>query len=310
MDRSTVRLLLAMALGAAPRDAGADAEVTVSREDAAGCPDAAELQRLAAGSRVPSAAPPTHAYRVSFERAPGVVRAQVVDETARRTRSLEDQGPGCAALSQAVAVVLATMWGSERDAAAAALTATPAPVVPVDRAARLPASWFNGSRWIFGAGSGLAVAIVRPAAPAFLADAALERSPLSLAIGAFWIPLQRLGLPPGAVEVELVAGTVRGCMFARTETRVGVCGRVLAGALHAGASGFDANTQRTRPWFAAGLEVFVDGRLPVALLRYRAAAGALVPVHAEAFSVGSVGSAYDTPALGGLFTLSVEIATR
>lgn len=303
-------LLLAVAMSAAPRDARADAEVTVAREDAAECPDAAELRRLAASSRVPSAAPPTHAYRVSFERADRVHRAEVVDETASRTRSLEDKGPGCAALGQAVAVVLATMWGSERDEAAAAPPVAPAPVAPVDRPVRLPASRSIGSRWIFGAGSGLAAAIVRPAAPAVLADAALERSPLSLAIGALWIPRQRVGLASGTVEVELAAGTVGGCAFAWTETRLGVCGRVLAGALLAGASGFDANLRKTRPWFAAGLEVFVDGPLPVALLRYRAAAGPIVPLHAEAFSVAGVGSAYDTPAVGGLFTLSVEMATR
>jgi hypothetical protein len=318
MARSSVRLLLAMALGVAPRVARADAEVTVTREHAAECPDAADLRRLATESRVPSAMPPTHTYRVSFDRADDVYRAEVADETSKRTRGLEDKGPGCAALGQAVAVVLATMWGSERDEAVASLAAAPPrpaavggpPAVPVDRAPRLPSSRSPRWGWIFGAGSGLAAAIVRPAAPIFLADAALDRSPVSLAIGAFWIPRQSLGLSPGAVEVELAAGTVRGCAFAWTETRLGVCGRVLVGALRAGASGFDSNTQKTRPWFAAGLEAFVDGPLPVAMLRYRGAAGAIVPLHVEAFSIAGVGSAYDAPALGGLVTLSVEIATR
>jgi hypothetical protein len=315
MSRSRVCLVLAMALGAAPPDARADANVSVTptREETAGCPDAAELRRLATASRVPSAAPPTHAYSVSFERPGAVYRAEVVDETARRTRRLEDKGPACAPLGQAVAMVLATMWGSEQDETVsppAPAPALPASAVPVDRAARPPTSRSSGSRWIFGAGSGLAAAIVRPAAPAFLADAALERSPLSLAIGAFWIPQQWLGLAPGAVEVQLIAGTVRGCASAWTETRLGVCGRVLAGALQADAIGFDAHAQRTRPWFAAGLEVFVDGPLPGALFRYRAAVGAIAPLRAEAFSVAGVGSAYDTPALGGLFTLAVEIATR
>jgi hypothetical protein len=327
MGRSTVRLLLVVSLGAASRDARADAEVTVTGvtgEDTAGCPDAAQLRRVAASSRVPSEASPTHAYRVSFGRADGVYRADVVDETARRSRRLEDKGPTCAALGQAAAVVLATMWGSERDEAVAPSAAAPAPAVPVDRAPPPAPSQSAGSRWIFGAGFGLAAAIVRPAAPALLADAALHRAPLSLAIGAFWIPQQRLGLAPGVVEVQLTAGTVRGCVFAwdgtsaapaaawskPKETRLGACGRIFAGVLQAGASGFDANTQKARPWFAAGLEVFVDGPLPVALLRYRGAAGAIVPLHAEAFSVSGVGSAYDTPALGGLFTLSVEIETH
>jgi hypothetical protein len=312
MARST-RLVLAVGLAAAPMDARADADVSVTRmqEDAAGCPDADELRRLATAARVPSATPPAHAYRVSFERSDGVYRAHVVDETARRTRSLEDKGPGCAPLGQAMAVVLATMWGSERDETASLPAAPPAPVVPVDRAVSRPTPRSTtGARWILGAGAGLSAAIVRPAAPVLLVDAALDRSPLAIGIGGFWIPPQRLGLAPGAVDVQLAAATVRGCAFAWTETRLGVCGCVLAGALQAVASGFDTNTQKTRPWLAAGLEAFVDGPLPVALLRYRAAAGAIVPLHAEAFSVAGVGSAYDTPALGGLFTLSVEIGTR
>jgi hypothetical protein len=280
-----------------------------TREDTTGCPDAAELQRLAAASRVPSAPPPTHVYRVTFERVDGVYRADVVDQTARRTRRLEDTGLECMPLGQAVAVVLATMWGSERDEAAPP-SAPPVPAAPVDRAA--PPGPFQSTRshWIFGAGLGLAAAIVRPAAPALLADAALDHAPLSVAIGAFWIPSQRLGLGPGVVDVQLAAGTARGCAFAWISTRLGVCGRIFAGALQASASGFDANMQKTRPWFAAGLEIFVDGPLPVALLRYRAAAAAIVPFHAEAFSVAGAGSAYDTPALGALLTLSLEIETH
>jgi hypothetical protein len=309
MGRSTVHLVLAVTLGSVPTDARAEAEVTVMRTqaDTAACPDDAELRRMATASRVPSAAAPTHRYRVSFERENRAYLAAIVDETAGRTRSLEDKGPGCAALGQAAAVVLATMWETERDELIANPVAPPSPVLPADRSARLPLMRSPASQWLLGAGSGVATAILRPAAPTLMADAALDRAPLSLAIGALWIPQQRLGLASGAVTVQLAAGSLRGCAFAWTVTRLGVCARVLAGALQAEASGFDANMRRTRPWFAAGAEVFVDAALPVAPLRCRAAAGAIVPLHAEAFSVAGVGSAYRTPAVGALFTLSIEL---
>jgi hypothetical protein len=314
MGRLTVGLVLAGVVGAAPTAAIADADVTVTRQDTADCPDAAGLRRLATASGTSSGAPSTHVYHVVFEHLDGLYRADIIDATTQRKRSLEDSGPGCAPLGEAVAIVLATMWGSERDETAPAPEPSPeptppvAPPIPADRGApqALPPS--SGVRWIIGAGAGLAAAIVRPAAPAFVADAALEHAPLSVAVGAFWIPQQTLVLAPGVVDVQLAAGTLRGCVFARSETRVGVCGRVFAGALRAGAKGFDANTQRTRPWFAAGLEVFFEGPLLVALLRYRAAAGAIVPLHAEAFSVAGAGLAYEPPALGGLFTFSLEIS--
>jgi hypothetical protein len=89
---------------------------------------------------------------------------------------------------------------------------------------------------------------------------------------------------------------------------VGVCGRLLGGVLLATSTGFDVDGEKTRPWLSAGLEVFVEGPLGPRWLRYRSAAGALVPLHAETFSVAGVGTAYGTPAVGGLFTLGVEFA--
>jgi hypothetical protein len=326
MRRSMVPLALAVALCAGSRAAWGDAEIAVTRGDAAEqCPSATELRRLAMASQAPATEPPTHAYRVAFERSGSAYRADIVDETSPRIRSLADRGPGCAPLGQAVAVVLATMWGSEREdreetTRVSEPTSAPpalAPTVPETprpcssgEPGRAPGRTCTGAsrtRWILGAGAGLAAAIVRPAAPSFLTDVALERTSLSIALGAFWIPPQHLALGPGIVDVQLLAGAARGCVFAGHKALFGACTRLFAGALQAGGSGYDVNARETRPWFAAALEIFAAGPLPLASLRGRASVGAIAPLHAEAFSVAGKGTAYDTPAFGALFTLSLEV---
>ena len=88
----------------------------------------------------------------------------------------------------------------------------------------------------------------------------------------------------------------------------GPCGRVFAGALGAAGSGYSSDAQRLRPWFAIEPEAFVD-RSIVGWVRCRVAAGAVVPLHAETFSVAGVGQAYDTPPIGALVSLSLEVVT-
>jgi hypothetical protein len=308
-----VRLLLFVAVATTAKYAAAELDLEVTRENASeGCPDAAELRRLTEASGSFSSTPAKHSYRVSFERSGGAYRAEIVDATSRRKRRLEDVGPRCAPLGQAVAVVLATMWSSEREEEASRPEPSPVPVRQIPSAETgfaapaLPPR-AGRSRWVFGAGGGVAAAIVRPVAPAFLSDAAFEYARGAIALGVLWIPEERLALAPGIVSVQLVSGSIRGCGFVWEWTRLGMCGTVFGGVLEASGSGYKVDVQRTRPWFAAALEVFVDGPLPVSVFRYRAAAGAVVPLHAETFFIAGVGPAYDTPAVGGLFTLSVEV---
>lgn len=316
--RREVRLALVVALTAVPSVGRADGDLTVLRhESATQCPEGDELRRLALASVAPSSPPPTHAYRVSFERSRGSYRAEIVDGTAGRSRRLEDSGADCAALAQAAAVVVATMWGSEHDEASPMPATTPSvteattPTTRVDRDSR---SGHPGpprprkSRWVFGAGGALTAAIVRPLAPAWFADGALEFAHTSLTVGVLWIPPQRIDVAPGSIDVRLVAGSLRACTFLGDATEVGVCAKLIAGQLDAAGAGYSSNAQRGRPWFAIEPEVFVD-RLLLGPVRSRAAAGATIPLHAEAFYVTGAGTAYDTPAVGALVLLSLELAT-
>ncbi len=238
-----------------------DVEVSVGA-GAEQCPGAAELRRRA--SRIASIEQPTHRYRVAFEYAGGAYRAEVVDATSSRVRRLIDRGPACMPLGQAVAVVLATMWASEQtEPATVAAPASPRPASPPPEAApreeRLAirdVSALEGDlaapaparpwRWSFGAGGGVAAGLVRPVAPAIVADAALEHGPWSLALGALWIPAERLAVGPGFVEVQLLAASARACGFLGRNVHFGACGRILAGGLFADASGYSVATAQTR----------------------------------------------------------------
>ncbi len=320
MGRSTRRVLVAIAIlaaHAAPLDARADAGLRVTREDpAADCPAEAELQHLATQALGSTAASPAHSYRISFARTGASYQAEIVDETARRTRRLEDVRTECAPLGRAVAVALAMMWGTEEEDAGTAGTAGGAPEPPPPAQAPVAAARESSaappvpSRWVFALGAAGAFALVRTAAPALLADGAFEYGRFSVALGAFWIAPQRLELDPGFVNVRLLAGTARGCAFAFRVVRVGACARLFAGTLQARGEGYDADAGRVRPWFALGLEAFVDGPLLSPWIGYRAAAGAVVPLHAQVFSIENVGPAYDTPPVGVLLTFAIQFATR
>jgi hypothetical protein len=288
--------------------------LTVTGGDAATvCPAEADVRRLAEGLHLGPSAPPSHAYRVSFERSGAGYRAEVVDETAQRTRTLSDRGPGCAAIARAVAVVLATMWDSEQEeeaqpppppepTPAPTLPAPPPPEPPPQAAPAERSTW----RWNVAAGGGAAVGIVRALAPVIVAAVGPQRDAWSFAAGVIGIPPQQLGLGPGSVTVDLLAASARGCFLTGHAATLGLCVYVLGGAVRAGGSGYDTNAVSTRPWLAPGLEGFIDVAL-VAPLRVRAAVMGLVPLHAEAFTVGGAGVAYDTPPAGALFTLALEV---
>jgi|HubBroStandDraft_1064217.scaffolds.fasta_scaffold54404_1 hypothetical protein len=300
MGRLTVGLVVGLALTTAV-DGRADPTIEVTRpDDPSECPDVAELMRLTSQVQGSSA---SHSYRVSFERQGGTYRAEVVDLTAAtRTRHIEDESTQCAPLGRAVALALVTMWDTEQEP-------LPAPPAPHERTPPPPSMPPRAPvRWLLSAGGGVTVGVVRPAAPALVVDSAFERRHLSWALGAVWIPLQSLELGPGSIEVQLLAGSARGCARVLEPTHLGICARAMAGALLARSHGYSLDGQQSRPWLALGLEAFVEGAL-VSHLRYRAAACALAPLYEQTFSIQNLGAAYTPSPVGGLFTLALEFVT-
>ena len=304
MRGSTISLLAAVALTTTALDARADPTLEVVRTDEAlGCLDGAELLALASQVQSTMTSTASHAYRVSFERSNRVYRAEIVDQTAPRTRHLEDVGPECAPLGRAVALALATMWGTEQEAPVQPPPPPPATLVtPRSPQPRVPPPW------LLSAGAGLALGIVRNVAPAIVADSGFEHPHFSWALGGLWIPLQTLQLAPGSVDVQLLAGSVRGCGWVLEPTHVGLCARVLGGQIVARSHGYDFDGQQSRPWVAIGLEAFIEGALGPRL-RYRPAASVLAPLRDAAFSIQNIGTAYTPPPIGALFTLALELST-
>jgi hypothetical protein len=305
MGLREVRIALVAAVVAGPAIARADADLNVVRaDDLPQCPDAAQLRRVASPFVAPSAAAATHAYRVVFMRFEGKLRAEIVDETAGRIRRLEDSGIECAPLGQAVAVVLATMWSSEKSQPEPPPALPPPPPPPPPRAP--PPIAAPSPRWQLAEGAALAIGLIRPATAAMRLDGGIHVERFSLRMGVLWLPEQRIEVAPGAVTVQLISGDASGCAFLPFRTELGLCANVYGGGIFAAGTGYSANASRSRPWFAIGPEAFIDGPLLRRWLRYRVAAAAIVPLHAETFAVGGVGAAYDTPPVGALFSLSIE----
>jgi hypothetical protein len=303
MGLREVRIALVAAVVAMPAIARADADLNVERaDDLPRCPDAAQLRRVARPFVASSAPPATHAYRVVFTRFEGKLRAEIVDETAGRVRRLEDSGTECAPLGQAVAVVLATMWSSEKSQP----EPTPALPPPPPPAPPPPPIAAPRPRWQLAEGAALAIGLIRPAAAAMRLDGGIHFTRFSLRIGALWVPEQRIEVAPGGVTVQLISGDASGCAFLAFRTELGLCADVYAGGIFAAGTGYSQDASRSRPWFAIGPEAFIDGPLLRRWLRYRVAAAAIVPLHAETFAVEGVGAAYDTPPVGALLSLSIE----
>ena len=161
-------------------------------------------------------------------------------------------------------------------------------------------------QWQLAEGAALAIGLIRPASAALRLDGGLHLGRFSLRMGALWVPEQRIEVVPGVVTVQLISGDVSGCAFLPFRTELGLCADVYGGGIFAAGTGYSANASRSRPWFAIGPEAFVDGPLLRRWLRYRVAAAAIVPLHAETFAVEGIGAAYDTPPVGALFSLSIE----
>ncbi len=74
------------------------------------------------------------------------------------------------------------------------------------------------------------------------------------------------------------------------------------------AGGYSRNSQGSSAWLAIEPAAFVTRSL-FGLVRGRVSAGATVPLRAETFSVTGEKVAYDAPAVGGLFSLALELTT-
>jgi hypothetical protein len=147
-------------------------------------------------------------------------------------------------------------------------------------------------------------------APVVIVNGGFEDTHVAFALGGLWIPEQTLGVAQASVSVQLIAAEARACALPWIRVRVGLCLSAFGGAVLGSSQGFNVDSSGVASWFAAGIQAFFEGRTPLPALRYRLAVGAIAPLQQEVFTVGGAGSAYDTPPVGGLVTLAIDLGSR
>ncbi len=233
---------------------------------------------------------------------------------AGRSRQLEDPGPTCAGLSDALALTLAILVDADEPPPAPppppppAKTAAPAPTfVPPPPPPPAPV---DGPRLLGSALVGVSTGLSGDAVPA--ASLALDLrvvGPFSVALGFAWMPSQDFALPPGHVEVQLLHGQVAGCLGSWRvlgRARLGGCLQLDIGAIRGKGVDYDTTSEVTRPWTAVGLLGLLD--VPVAGPFYWSSRlSAVVVTQQEGFRIDRVGVAFDPGPVGLLVATGVGV---
>src|SRR6188768_386541 len=185
------------------------------------CADAANLGERIARIRGRVDTPKNSHYEVHFSRTADTFSASIHSgPNGEGQRELTGPGPTCASLAQATAVTLALLFDSDEASATRAEPEPPAPAAPPPAviaprveappqvAARPPAR-LRGTLSLGAAGLAF---VLRPLAPAFVAEMGLSYQRVRTGLGALWVPTQSLTLEPGHVDESLLAGTARACL--------------------------------------------------------------------------------------------------
>lgn len=316
-------LLLAAASGtplaAAQTQAPRAALVVTRGEGAQDCPDSAALAervRGVAGANVISAelgaAPFETWVQVAIARNFGGYGAQISTSGMRHgNRSLEDLGPSCASLADAIAVTLAIVLDPY---VSAPPPAPPAPLSsPEPKAKPKSVNQAPQRRHLFlDAAAGVTLDVLEHAMPLLAGSAGLHLTPKwSLSLGGGYVLSDTLTSAGGEVELSLAYADLRGCGRAWGEgdrTHLDWCLAAMIGSLGGSGRGY-ANTFSQRSlWLsvAVGPEVI----FPFARsLSWILTGEAVLPVIRNGFAVQSNGSqnlAFRPSAVGGLISLGVR----
>jgi hypothetical protein len=273
------------------------AAIVVSRApDARDCPDteqfAARVERITASPLVAPARAATVVH-ADFSRAGNAYQARLQLSGEREgERVLRDESPTCEALADAVAV-------------ATALLLDPASRPPAARPPNPTPSWF--ALWFsgrLGAGVGMV------GGPSWIAGGGFEGSlgPLTLVElgGALTGPHEReLGV--GTVEVRLWFAEL-GVFHSLTgeKFRIGPTLHLMAGALRGEGTQYPVTSSASLPWLALGAGVRGDFPLGPSL-RLGSRARVIVPAQSHAFSVGYVGTAYESSSVAAVADLVLDV---
>ena len=277
------------------------AAILVSRgPEVPDCPDTQQLatrvERIVGHSLEAEGAPPALVVRAEFTRQGGAYKATLQMSGAREgERVLRDDGASCNALADAVAVTTALMLdASSREPRAAEDGTSDAP------------SWLERLRLSgrFGAGTGLG------GGPTFVAGGGVEASLdslTSIALGATLVGSHAHPLGAGTVDVRLWYVELGGFRSLTGESlRLGPTALLMGGVLSGRGEGYPSSSSASLAWFAAGagLRAELDAG---ANLRLAVRALALVPARKQSFSIGYVGTAYETSPVAAVAEFIVSV---
>jgi hypothetical protein len=208
-------------------------------------------------------------------------------------RLLEDAGPSCAALAEAVSVTVALLLDLEP---------RPEPV-----AAPAPDSGRGG--WI-GIAAGPVLGQTAAASLGFGPAAGLQLAHWSIELGGTETMARSTSFAGGSVRVGLTSGFVQLCRMidvAGLRVRTGVCARGMAGQLRGEGEGYPSTQSARLPWIAAGAGLRVGGAWGRRLI-WGVTALLEVPLRQQTFSIENAGIAYESSPVAG--ALAGELGVR
>jgi len=231
---------------------------------------------------------------------------------------LEDLGPSCASLADAIAVTIAIFLDpyAHAPAPAAAVTTVPAPALAPPRVAEPKARPVPSPqpvrRWFLDGSGGIAFDFLAHAQPLLAADIGFQFSPRwSVALGGAWLPSDKKQSPGGEVALSLAYGYLLGCgraLGADDGARLDWCVAPLLGSLRGEGRGYTSVFAKNSTWIAIAAGPRVVFPFTRALSWVLTAQG-LATLTRNAFDVqdeGSVSRAFQSSAVAGQTSLGLR----
>lgn len=233
---------------------------------------------------------------------------------AGRSRQLDDPGPTCAGLTDALALTLAILVDADEAPPPPPPPPPPAPkpevVAPPPLIAPPKPPPDTTPRLYVSPHVGFASGLSGAAVPALLLSVQVRLTgPLSVLGGFTWTPTQAFPLAPGRVDVGLAYGELAGCLSSwrvLDRVRLGACALFGMGAIQGVSSGYTTNGQATRLWTALGLAGLVDLRV-TSVLYWSSRVSLLGVTQREGFQITNAGVAFDPAPVGVLVSTGLGV---
>ena len=292
-----VLALLARAAQAAPATGALE---TTSGAGAADCPDAARLAaivndgigRTAVVPAGASTAPPMR-IGVAFDRTGKGYAATVrIGGANGGTRRLSNQGPGCAALANAVGVLLVVVLDTDATTPTDPAAASPP---PSSSSVGSPATARGETTADLGIGGGVAEGLVGGWSPTVGLGGTLAYRRWAARLGAVWLPSKSSDFGPGRVEIGLAIARLALCVSTRDDrsrVALGFCVQQQVGWMRGRGVDYNAGSgEADHLWLATGASLVVRGPLGRSF-GWEVDVGAVRPLREQRFVVDNLGTAY------------------